>query len=227
MGLSGERGEDWFTSLYATHYPDVVRYGMRRTADMDRSVELAQEVFVVAWQRRGDVPQQELPWLYGVARKLLANWWRRQHRQPTVTTLVELTQLTAAANHPMSPDPPESAVELVDLLAALLSLPETDQEILRLVAWEELTAAEVASVLGCSQPTARIRLHRARRRLRVAMGQKLDTDRVENPARILEKGDNEFTPATTGTSRPGRPGPVRGDDSAATRRAHHPQGRIR
>lgn len=66
MGPSGERGADWCTSLYAAHYPDLVRYGMRRTADMDRSTELAQEVFVVAWQRRVEVPQWELPRLYGV-----------------------------------------------------------------------------------------------------------------------------------------------------------------
>lgn len=188
MGPSGERGEGWFTSLYATHYPDIVRYGMRRTADLDSSVELAQEVFVVAWQRRADVPRQrELPWLYAVARKILANWWRSQRRRPTVTAFVDPTQHAASVGHPMPSDHPESVVGLVDLLAALLSLPEKDQEILRLVAWEGLSVAEIAIVLDCGHATARIRLHRARRRLRAALSTQPRTNQAEYATRILER----------------------------------------
>lgn len=219
MGPSGERGEGWFTSLYATHYPHIVRYGLRRTADLDSSVELAQEVFVVAWQRRADIPQRrELPWLYGVARRILANWWRSQRRRPTATALVDPAQHAAVAEHPMSPEHPESAVWLVDLLTALLSLSEKDQEILRLIAWEGLSTAEAAVVLGCGQAAARIRLHRARRRLRAAMSehprsghspdpgtdhaQHRRIDHAQDPTRILEKHSDERPSAATGTSRP-------------------------
>ncbi|MFG2061083.1 RNA polymerase sigma factor [Micromonospora sp. NPDC048871] len=193
MGPSGERGEDWFTDLYATHYQDIVRYGLRRTAGMDDSVEVAQEVFVVAWQRRVDVPQHGLPWLYGVARRVLANRWRSRRGRPIVTSMIDLPQ------HQADTQNPESAGDLLDLINALHSLSETDQEILRLIGWEELTLAEAAVVLSCSRPTAGVRLHRARWRLRNAMG---TTSSVKN-TQIPGGKNDEHAAAATGPSRSG------------------------
>ena len=76
------RGEVWFTALYAAHRRDLLRYGYRRLTDLDAAAELAQDVFVVAWRRRADVPGHALPWLYGVARRLLANHWRHRRASP-------------------------------------------------------------------------------------------------------------------------------------------------
>jgi RNA polymerase sigma factor (sigma-70 family) len=62
--------------------------------------------------------------------------------------------------------PPANAEgEVATVAAAFARLSEDDREVLALVAWEELDAEEVATVLGCSRNAARIRLHRARRRL--------------------------------------------------------------
>lgn len=61
MRPSGERGEGWFTALYVAHYSHVVKYALRRLADLDASTDLAQEVFVVAWRRRVQVPDHSLP----------------------------------------------------------------------------------------------------------------------------------------------------------------------
>jgi RNA polymerase sigma factor (sigma-70 family) len=173
------RDEDWFTALYATHYPDIVRYGLRRLGELDASIELAQEVFVVAWRRRRQVPDRGLPWLYGVARKLLANEWRSRRSRPV--------PLPAA-----DPEPPpyESESDMVamvaDLHAALATLSEADQEILRLVGWEQLTVAEAAVVLDCSRTAAGVRLHRARRRLSAAL-EPAGSTAIE-PRSIVEKG---------------------------------------
>jgi RNA polymerase sigma factor (sigma-70 family) len=156
---SDRRGERWFTALYAAHYPDIVRYGIRRLADLEAASELAQEVFVVAWRRRERVPDRGLPWLYAVARRLLANEWRaRRARPPQVPLDVDLLRGGAEV---------ETAI---DVWAALGRLSEPDQEILRLVGWEQLTVSEAAAVLGCSRATAAVRLHRARRRLSAALG---------------------------------------------------------
>lgn len=57
-------------------------------------------------------------------------------------------------------------------------LEEDDQELLRLVAWDGLTPAQAAQVLGCSPVAARSRLHRARNRLAAVLG--LDP-RVQRP----------------------------------------------
>ncbi|MET8120524.1 CU044_5270 family protein [Micromonospora sp. NPDC005189] len=89
MGPPEKRGEGWFTSLYAAEYAHIVKYGLRRLADEDASAELAQEVFVVAWRRRGEVPDRSLPWLYGVARRLMANQWRSRRSAPAMQSITD------------------------------------------------------------------------------------------------------------------------------------------
>jgi RNA polymerase sigma factor (sigma-70 family) len=155
------RDEVWFTAMYASEYPHIVRYGLRRLGDAEASAELAQEVFVIAWRRRTEVPDRNLPWLYGVARRLLANEWRARRTAPDVAVLVD------AAGSPGADA--DAGLAVADVRAALATLSEPDQEILRLVGWEELTVAEAAQVLGCTRTTAAVRLHRARRRLTEAL----------------------------------------------------------
>ncbi|MFC3504302.1 RNA polymerase sigma factor [Micromonospora krabiensis] len=159
----GERGEDWFTRLYATHYPDIVRYGLRRLSDADAAAELAQDVFVVAWRRRSEVPERALPWLYTVARHCVANRWRHGRGLPTLLPLAEADQVPARLVDP------DALAPILDLRRALRALPEVDQEILRLVGWEDLSVGDAAVVLGCSRSAAAVRLFRARRRLRSAL----------------------------------------------------------
>ena len=55
------------------------------------------------------------------------------------------------------------------LAAALASLGERDREALLLIAWEELSVSEAAVAVGCSRGAFAVRLHRARRRLSLAL----------------------------------------------------------
>lgn len=50
------------------------------------------------------------------------------------------------------------------------TLSEADREILTLHTWEDLDPADIATVLGVTRGSARVRLHRARRRLAWALG---------------------------------------------------------
>lgn len=154
------RDSQWFTDIYAAHYSDIVRYGLRRRVDPGAAAELAQEVFVVAWRRRSQVPDRSLPWLYGVARNLLAH-----HRRRNGISAGALVDDQVAVDAVGS----DAANAVADVRAAMARLTEPDQEILRLVGWEELTVAEAAEVLGCTPTTARVRVHRARRRLRTEL----------------------------------------------------------
>src|SRR5215204_3406289 len=130
------RGEDWFTAAYAAHYAPIVKYGLRRLGDTDASVELAQEVFVVAWRRRAEVPDYSLPWLYGVARRLLANRRRADRNRPVHVPLLSHD----AGNDQHAAE--GAAVELAVVRTAIAALSDKDQEILRLVGWEELSVVE-------------------------------------------------------------------------------------
>ena len=63
----------------------------------------------------------------------------------------------------------EGVVNRALVLAALASLSEADQELVVLVAWHSLTPGQAAAVLCCSRSAFFVRLHRARRRLELAL----------------------------------------------------------
>jgi RNA polymerase sigma-70 factor (ECF subfamily) len=60
-GSTGKTRRAWFTGVYTAEYGHVVKYYQRRLADMEAAAELAQEVFVIAWRRRREVPDRSLP----------------------------------------------------------------------------------------------------------------------------------------------------------------------
>jgi DNA-directed RNA polymerase specialized sigma24 family protein len=151
-----------FAALYARHADAVYRYALRRAPSPADAEDVLAETFSVAWRRIADVPVgQELPWLYGVARRVLANHRRSAGR------LERLRSRLQAEPAPLVPLVPGGDVpgDDPDVLAALAALSEADQEILRLSLWEGLTTAELAAALGISENAVYIRLHRARQRL--------------------------------------------------------------
>ena len=157
--LSGPR-EAQFNRLYALARDPLARYLARR-ASPDAVEDLFAEVMTVAWRRLEDVPADgELPWLFGVGRRVLANHRRSQSR---FGRLVERLTLTAPGADPRRP--PFAAGDL-DLDRAMARLPAADGEVLRMWAWEELTPSEIGIALGISANAASIRLHRAKGRLR-------------------------------------------------------------
>jgi RNA polymerase sigma-70 factor (ECF subfamily) len=154
--MDDDRQEGQFERLYRRTGPSILAYARRRT-DAETADEVVAETFLIAWRRIDELPRDPVPWLYGVACKVLANHRRAAIRRDRLAT-------RAATAVPAAPDPIDGEV-----LAALASLPEADRELLMLVAWEGLAPAEAARVLGCSANACRIRLHRARRRLDSAL----------------------------------------------------------
>lgn len=148
---------DRFQQIFDACYPSVVAYARRRT-DHATADDVVAETFLVAWRRLDDVPADTpLPWLYGVARRNLANQRRGLDRRIRLASRLR-------SLHPRTG--PGDNAEHHYLLVALSRLPSRDQEVLRLAAFEQLTATEIAAVLDCSPNAAALRLSRARRRLR-------------------------------------------------------------
>lgn len=93
---------------------------------------------------------------------MLANHHRSERRRTALGA--RLRSELASASHGHEPHPAHD-----DVAAAFRSLADSDREILALAGWEGLDAGQIAVVLGCSRNAARIRLHRARRRLAQAL----------------------------------------------------------
>lgn len=160
--------EQRFRSLYLDHYRQVYMYFRRRT-DIECARDGTADTFLVAWRRLDDVPSGDrtLPWLYGTARRVLANQWRSRRRSDRLQEKL----VGFGADPELGPEAtvvPSSEVQAV--LDAMGRLSKSDQEIIRLAEWEELTHREIALVLDCSAHAVDQRLHRARRRLGKELG---------------------------------------------------------
>lgn len=145
-----------FRDLYAAHAGEVFTYARRRVPVGDAE-DVVSDVFLVAWRRRAELPHDALPWLIGVARKVLANRRRGLARSEAL-----IARLTVESRHRAAAGDAELDSRV---LSALGSLSSTDQELLLLVAWEGLERADLAAVLGISPGAVAVRLFRARRRL--------------------------------------------------------------
>ena len=148
-----------FEQIYAANHAAITGYVLRRTDSPDDAADVIAETFLACWRRLGDVPDggSARLWLYGVARRVLANHHRAGRRR---TALAERLRADLAAAYRAR----EYSGELATITAAFRGLPAADQELLALAAWERLTTGQIAAVLGCSPNAVRIRRHRARRR---------------------------------------------------------------
>ena len=179
-----------YRRLFDRYHRKVFAYCRRRT-DAQTAADCLAETFLVAWRRLDDVPEGEaaLGWLYGVARRVMANEFRRTRRWHHL--------LTRLRDNDPAPDPTPEAVVVrgerdATVLAALAELRPEDQELLRLAWWEELPHAEIATLLGCSTDAVTHRIHRAAHRVAKEY-QRLDHGHVaaEMPGSCEEVSRNE------------------------------------
>ncbi|MCW2915001.1 MAG: polymerase [Actinomycetia bacterium] len=142
-----------FTSIYDDLYARVYAYAVSRTG-RQLAEEVTSETFAVAWRRFADLPDPPLPWLLGVARNVLRESYRAQVRQDSLRA--ELRAWTSDAELSVG-DIGEDVVERSAVLRGLAALSDEDRELLTLIAWHGLSAAQAAKVIGCSKATFRSR----------------------------------------------------------------------
>lgn len=176
-----------FEALFREHQRAVLAYAMRRTATLADAEDATSETFTIAWRKLDAIPSGEsLPWLYAVARRVLANQRRGSGRRERLTALL-------SSEHDV-PTP----VRLGDdvdgpAFVALASLSPADQEILRLVAWEGLGNQDIAQVLGITPNAVAIRLHRARARYADALSRTPGGDGLKYPGQSRTSADVKGT----------------------------------
>ena len=166
--MPAPRDEAAFRQVYARYYDDMWRYATRRVPPADAAALLS-DIFLVVWRRLGAAPAEPrtVAWLYTIARHCLANQRRAERRQGRLRSRLSILPSTSAAE-----DDVDNGLE-----TALSRLEEEDQELLRLLYWEELSHGEVAVVLGISANAVAIRSHRARDLLRRILDRKAEQPR--------------------------------------------------
>jgi RNA polymerase sigma factor (sigma-70 family) len=171
---------DLFEDAYRSSGTAVLGYALRRSDSREDALDVVAETFAIAWRRRDNLPEDPAevrPWLFGIARRCLANSARGTRRADRLGQ-----RLAEAFDAGAVPDPSalhEHRAETQRVREALDQLSADDRELVTLVAWEGLSPAEAADVLGLTAGAARVRLHRARARLRTV----LSTTHVEEADR--------------------------------------------
>jgi RNA polymerase sigma factor (sigma-70 family) len=152
-----------FEQLFRATRTDLLAYVMRRSTSAEDAADLLAETYLIAWQRLDAIPRGERArlWLFGVARNLLM---RGASRHRSRHALVERLAGELRSVHP--PHTPVEDERSSALRVALAALPERDREILMLTAWEGLTPKQIAAVVDTPVNIVRVRLHRARMRLK-------------------------------------------------------------
>lgn len=168
--MAGKTDGD-FTPSFETFSAKVYGYAVRRVPREDVE-DVVAETFLVAWRRRQVIPDEPLPWLYGVARKVIANRRRTLRRQAALQQRV--VEVSSAAPGLLYEEPESLARTTVNQIIQLL--PESQREALLLRYWENLNNREAAIAAGCSTTAFAIRLHRARRRLAAEISTRQESD---------------------------------------------------
>jgi RNA polymerase sigma factor (sigma-70 family) len=160
--LGRELAQIRYGHLYRDQGRAILAYALRRVEDPEDAADVVAETFLVAWRRLDEVPvdAEARLWLFGVARRVIANLHRAERRRTRLGERLAESLRTDLASRPTPTG------EAAEVLRAMAGLSEDDRELLLLVSWEGLAPAQAAKVLGVSSLAARSRLHRARRRLR-------------------------------------------------------------
>ncbi|MFI5962937.1 RNA polymerase sigma factor [Streptomyces asoensis] len=160
-----------FGELYHRHAAVIHRYAARRLGQ-DAAEDITAETFTAAFRARGryDVSRADArPWLYGIAANLIGKQRRAEVRA--------LRALARTGHDPVADswtDRSDSRVTAqaaqARLAGALACLSRGERDVLLLVAWADLGYQEVAEALSVPVGTVRSRLNRARRKVRLALG---------------------------------------------------------
>ena len=147
-----------YAAFFRDEYAQVVRTVYLIHRDEARAEDVAQEAFIQLLANWSKVSGYEQPgaWVRRVAIRLALRGVRRD-------------RLWAIVRERIGPPRQETGADL-DLADAVTNLPGKQRAAIVLFYYEDRPVAEVASILGCSQATARVHLHRGRRRLAQILG---------------------------------------------------------
>ena len=158
-----------FEVFYREHVEAIQGFVARRVGDRERAADLTAEIFLAAidsahrYRPRSGTPKA---WLYGIARALVANDRRRRGRERAREERFRGGALLDEEDAARMDARIDAAAQSRCLYAAMDRLPEAERAVLELVAIDELSVAEAAAAVGVRAGTARVRLYRARRKLR-------------------------------------------------------------
>jgi RNA polymerase sigma-70 factor (ECF subfamily) len=165
-GAVAERDAE-FAWFFRTEYEAVVRTMYLIVHDREQARDIAQDAFVQLFTRWRRISQYERPeaWVRRVGIRMAVRAVRRERLRPRVERELDVASL---------PKPVD-----VDVLQAVRRLPAAQRAAVVLFYFEDRPVSEVAQILSCPEVTAKVYLHRARKRLATLLGEK-ETEEIDD-----------------------------------------------
>jgi RNA polymerase sigma-70 factor (ECF subfamily) len=150
-----------YTWFFRAEFPKVVRTVYVILHDRGGAEDIAQEAFVQLLPRWRKVSRYDRPeaWVRRVAIRMAVRASRRAAMR---------SHLEATADPPAERSPAD-----IDLANAVAALPPQQRAAVVLFYFEDQPISEIADILGCAPSTAKVHLHKARRRLAERLGQEI------------------------------------------------------
>ncbi|MEU6145873.1 sigma-70 family RNA polymerase sigma factor [Streptomyces sp. NPDC047081] len=158
-----------FSAFYQENFEAVLTFVTRRTSDPHVAADLTADVFVAALEAADHYDAGRgtpIAWLYGIARNVVASHGRGTVRELGAVARLKGRRLLDTEDIAALEERIDAERAVRELAERHSALSEPLRAVLDLVAVDGLTPREAAQVLGISQATVRVRLHRARRVLR-------------------------------------------------------------
>jgi RNA polymerase sigma-70 factor (ECF subfamily) len=159
-----------FSILVRRHAPAIQRYVIRRIG-REQAEDVVAETFLTAFRQRAgyrDDGRDCLPWLYGIATRLVHRHWRTEIKQLRVLARTGADPVTEPFTERVDAEVTAGAAKR-RLAAALAKLPASQRDALLLLVWADLTYEQIAKATGVPLGTVQSRISRARRQLRAQL----------------------------------------------------------
>nr|WP_281166850.1 sigma-70 family RNA polymerase sigma factor [Microbacterium luticocti] len=149
--------EQDFVDLYNAHFGTVLRFVERRAGGGGDAEDITVETFAAAWGAGSHV-EVTLPWLFTVARNKIKDYYRANARRREAEGRVMSDAIVA--------DEDLAQIERLAVREAVASLTPRERDVVELTYWDDLSAEQVAEVLGCKVGAVWTALSRGRASLR-------------------------------------------------------------
>jgi RNA polymerase sigma-70 factor (ECF subfamily) len=166
------RGPGALPEFYRRHVGRVIAMGVRRFTNAEDVADFTAEVFCEVMASAGSFDPRRgraVSWLFGLASNVATRMYRESARQRQAAARLAGRALLDDADQARVEQRIDAEREVRLVYQALQRLDDADRRLLELVAVDGLTPLAAADALGISRVAARVRLSRARRRLRDAM----------------------------------------------------------
>jgi len=175
--LSKPPSDNWIEDAIKSHENPLLRYAQHFVRDPDRARDIVQDTFLQLCRSATNELKQRMPqWLYTVCRNRAVDIIRKERRMKQMPTLDDDSGRHNDALDPVDTESmPHESIEAAETAAGLLeqinTLPDRQQEVLRLKFHAGLSYKEIASVMDLTSTNVGFILHTAISKLRQRMTQ--------------------------------------------------------